>query len=585
MRTPGTTFLTAPSAVGLLLGGMLGVLALGPALRPGYLLSYDMVFVPDQPVTRMTLGTDGSVPRAVPNDLVVVLASHLLPGDVVQKILLLLVFALGGWGVGRLLDRPLPTAVATCAYLWNAYLLERLVIGHWAFLLGYAALPWVLGFARGVREARPGALPRLTVTLAITGLSGSTGLAIAGALALVVLAWPPGVRRRGRALAVTTLVVLGAASPWLIPSLTRPGGLPTDPAGVAAFASRADTPLGVLGSVATLGGIWNSAAWPAERANPVVATATLLLVLACLAAGLLPLRRAWGATADAVVVACAAAFVLSVAAALPLFHVPMRHLVTNVPGGGLFRDGQKFVAPVALLIAVCAGLAVEQIARHARQGAWLLAFAPLVLLPSLAWGVHGRLNPADYPPEWQLLRDAVSARLVPGESVAVLPFTYYRRFAWNDERVVLDPMPRWLSAAVLVNDDLPLSTGTIRGEDSSAARIRAAMQEGAPLTSSLAAEHVGLVVDERDQPDPHGDRSSLADLPIVWQRGSLALHTVPGARPDTGDNPPPVGIAGALLTLLVTFGAVLLSRRGGAASIRRLLLREDTKEGGHGGRA
>jgi hypothetical protein len=547
-----------------------------------------MVFVPDQPLTAMTLGTDGSVPRAVPNDLVVVLASHLLPGDVVQKTLLLMVFVLGGWGVGRLLDRPLPAAVATAAYLWNAYLLERLVIGHWAFLLGYAALPWVLGFARGVREARPGALPRLALTLAVTGLTGSTGLVIAGAVALAVLVWPPGVRRRWRASAVTALVVLGAASPWLIPALTRPGGLPTDPAGVAAFASRADTPLGVLGSVATLGGIWNSAMWPAERANPVVAIVTLLLMLVCVAVGLLPLRRAWGATADAVVVTSVAALLLSVAAALPLLDAPMRHLVTDVPGGGLFRDGQKFVTPVALLIAVCAGLAVEQAARHAREGAWLLAFAPLVLLPSLAWGAHGRLDPADYPPEWQALRGAVSARLVPGESAAVLPFTYYRRFGWNHDRIVLDPMPRWLDAPVLVNDDLPLSSGTIRGEDSSAARIRVALQKGSPLGPALVAEHVGLVVEERDQPDPNGDRRSLADLPIVWQRGSLALHAVPGATPETADNrdnPPPIGIAVALLTVLVTVGAVVLSRRGDAASIRRLQPREDTKEGGHGGRA
>ena len=518
-----------PGAAGLVVGGLLGLLALGPALCPATCLSYDMVFVPDQPLTAMTLGTDGSVPRAVPNDLVVVLASHLLPGDVVQKILLLAVFVLGGWGVGRLLDRPLPATVATSVYLWNAYVLERLVIGHWAFLLGYAALPWVLGFARDVRDARPGALPRLALTLAVTGLTGSTGLVIAGALAMVVLAWPPGVRRRGRALAVTALVVLGAASPWLIPALTRPGGLPTDPAGAAAFASRADTPLGVVGSVATLGGIWNSAMWPAERANVVVATVTLVLVVVCLGTGFPSLRRAWGSTATALLAAAAAAFLLSIAASLPLLDVAMRHLITDVPGGGLLRDGQKLVAPAGLLVALCAGLAAERAARHAREGAWLLAFAPLVLLPSLAWGVHDRLTPADYPPEWQAMRDVVSARLVPGESVAVLPFTLYRRFSWNNDGVVLDPMPRWLDAPVIVNDDLPLSSGTVRGEDGSAARIRAVLRDGGPLGPALAAEHVAYVVDERDQPDPDGDRGALTDLPIVWQRGSLALYAVPGA--------------------------------------------------------
>jgi hypothetical protein len=553
-----------------LVGLCLGLLALGPALGPGYVLSYDMVAVPHQPLTALVLGTDGSVPRAVPNDLVVVLASHLLPGDVVQKILLLAVFGLGGWGIGRLLARPLPAVVATCVFLWNAYVLERLVIGHWAFLLGYAALPWVLDFARGVRESRRGALARLGLTLAVTGLAGSTALVLAGGLALVVLAWPSGVRRRGSALAVTVLVLIGASLPWLIPALTRPGGLPTDPAGATAFASRGDSPLGVLGSVATLGGIWNSAVWPAERANPVIATLTLLLVLGCLVSGFRPLRRAWGASADALFVAAAAAFLLSVAAALPGLDVVMRHVITDLPGGGLLRDGQKLVAPVGLLVALCAGLAAEQAARQARQGAWLLALAPLVLLPSLAWGVHGRLAPADYPPEWQALRDTVSARIQPGESVAVLPFTYYRRFAWNHDRVVLDPMQRAINAPVLVNDDLPLSSGTVRGEDRSAARIRAALQSGAALGPVLAAEHVAYVIDERDQPDPHGDRGALTDLPVVWQRGSLALHAVPGVSPDRHHDPPPVGSWAALVTLLVAFGAVGLSGRGGAASMRRL---------------
>lgn len=573
----------APVCAGV--GLLLGLLALGPALGAGYVLTYDMVFVPDQPVTSTVLGTDGSVPRAVPDDLVVALASHVLPGQVVQKALLLAVFVLGGWGVGRLLDRQLPAVVATAVFLWNAYVLERLTIGHWAFLLGYAALPWVLGLARDVRAARPGALARLAVALAVTGLAGSTGLVLAGALALVVLAWPPDVRRRARAVGVTALVLLGAALPWLLPALTRSGGLPTDPAGVAAFAARADSPLGVLGSVGTLGGIWNPAVWPTERANPVVAGVTLLAVLGALAAGAGPLRRAWGPTADALLAAGAAAYVLAVAATVPGLDTAMRHLVTGVPGGGLLRDGQKLVAPAGLLVAACAGLAVERLARHARQGAWLLAAAPLVLLPSLAWGVHGRLDPAGYPPEWPALRAAVAARVQPGQAVAVLPFTYYRRFGWNHDRVVLDPLPRWLPARVLVNDDLPLSAGPVRGEDPAAARVRAALAHGDPLGPALAAEHVAWVVDERDQPDPHGDRAALAGLPVVWSRGSLALHAVPG--PVAGDrrDQPPVGVAVGALTLAAAIGALGLSRGAGAARVRAPQEQQDRRQGGHDGRA
>ena len=41
--------------------------------------------------------------------------------------------------------RPLPARLAAGVfYAWNPYLAERLLIGQWALLLGYAGLPWVL---------------------------------------------------------------------------------------------------------------------------------------------------------------------------------------------------------------------------------------------------------------------------------------------------------------------------------------------------------------------------------------------------------------------------------------------------------
>src|SRR5439155_14656960 len=59
----------------------------------------------------------------------------------------------------------------------------------------------------------------------------------------------PGRQARQRAAAgLGAVAVLAAGSlPWLIPSLARP--VYADPAGVAAFAARADTPFGSLGSL------------------------------------------------------------------------------------------------------------------------------------------------------------------------------------------------------------------------------------------------------------------------------------------------------------------------------------------------
>jgi hypothetical protein len=63
------------------------------------------------------------------------------------------------------------------------------------------------------------------------------------------------------------------------------------------------------------------------------------------------------------------------------------------------------------------------------------------------------------------------------------------------------------------------------------------------------------------------------------------LYAVPDAEPDQQNNPPAYGVAVGLVTLLAAFGAVVLSGRGGAASMRRLQRHTQTKEGGgHGGR-
>src|SRR6516164_9057505 len=138
----GTTLVGAGAA--LALGLCLGLLALGPGLHRGFLLSYDMVFVPREPFSAALPGL--APPRAVPSDLVIATASRIVPGDIAQKLVLLAIFVLGCAGAAALLDRePLLARLAGGVfYAWNPYVAERLIIGQWALLLGYAGLPWVL---------------------------------------------------------------------------------------------------------------------------------------------------------------------------------------------------------------------------------------------------------------------------------------------------------------------------------------------------------------------------------------------------------------------------------------------------------
>ena len=78
---------TAVTVDGLRAPGLLaGVLALGPVLlHRGFTLSYDMVFVPGIAVTASTWGMDGSVPRAVPERPAGRTAQPCRAGRLVQK--------------------------------------------------------------------------------------------------------------------------------------------------------------------------------------------------------------------------------------------------------------------------------------------------------------------------------------------------------------------------------------------------------------------------------------------------------------------------------------------------------------------
>ncbi|MFV0494552.1 MAG: hypothetical protein ACK5M9_05915, partial [Mycobacterium sp.] len=241
---------------------MLALLVVAPVLRPGYLLLRDAVSTPRSYLSDTALGLTAA-PRATPQDFAVALASGWIDGGLVVKALLVLGLWLAGWGAARLTAAVLPDAgsagefVAATLAAWNPYVAERLLQGHWSLLLGYGCLPWVAAAMLGLRSTggRAGFF-RLMFWIALAGLT-PTGLLLAATVALVCVAAPGEGRSRRLCAAVTCAVAVAGALPWLVASALGPP-LPTAAAvGVEVFAPRAETGLGTLGSLASLGGIWN----------------------------------------------------------------------------------------------------------------------------------------------------------------------------------------------------------------------------------------------------------------------------------------------------------------------------------------
>ena len=126
---------------------LVGLVVVLPLLAPGFVLTYDMVFVPHPRWSAELLGISPTLPRTVPTGLWVAAASSVVGGQVVQKVVLVGTFAGGAFAAARLVPARGTAArlAAGVLYVWNPFTYERLVFGHWALLLGYAILPAAVG--------------------------------------------------------------------------------------------------------------------------------------------------------------------------------------------------------------------------------------------------------------------------------------------------------------------------------------------------------------------------------------------------------------------------------------------------------
>jgi hypothetical protein len=526
--------LSGGGAVGAAVGLGLGLLALGPGLRRGFLLSYDMVFVPREPFSAALPGL--APPRAVPSDLVIALLSRALPADIVQKVVLLSIFVLACSGAAALLDREplLARLAAAVCYAWNPYVGERLIIGQWALLLGYAGLPWVLRgvLAPGLVSRRGAARLGLALLPAVIGGFAAMAITVLVAMPAVLLA------RSGRRAAVALTALTVGSLPWLIPSVLHP--VYVDPASVAAFAARADTPFGSIGSLLMLGGAWNAQTVP--KAYGGAWSALWLAVVIVALAGYMLLARPhkrWpglGLAAGAgLLIAC-----LGVTAA---GRDLLRSMIGTWPGFAVLRDAQQFVAPLALAEAVGFGLAVARAIKPRPFGKkWLSAerslsldatgtiygiiaiLAPLLLLPGLAWGAAGRLRPAWYPAGWLTAARVVDDRAVRGD-VLLLPFQTYRTFAWNHGEVMLDPWTLLLSRPVIWNDGTRVGHVELAPDDPRARALGGAIRGSGPLTGVLRAAGVRFVLD--DGPVA-GVGARLPGAVVIIDQPRLTVYQLPG---------------------------------------------------------
>ncbi|GAA10924.1 hypothetical protein [Gordonia alkanivorans] len=500
-----------------LLPGLIGV-------GPGYLLYRDAVSTPRTHVTDTTLGIGDLPPRAVPQDWFVAMASTVVDGGAAVTAILLAALVFAGVGFGRLAFRLVPGAgragavAAVLVAIWNPYVAERLLQGHWSLLVGYAALGWLLVAVVDLRD-RPGPVRFLQLggLLAAAGLT-PTGSVLAGiVLAVALIGRPVGLRST----IVVVLLWILSTLPWVVTSVISDATTTSAAAGVEAFGLRSEPGLGPVGTVLSLGGIWNADAVPASRTMWWAAVATFCFLLV-VAAGVVALWRRRGALDPLVRAIGILTVVVSILLVLSTFG-PGRWLlevaVEHIAGAGLLRDTQKFSALLVPGATLAVAAAVAAACRRVPSGFALAGVALLVVapLPDLAWGAGGSVRPVAYPDDWA----AVSA-IVPDDqgSVALWPADTVRHYRFADG-VSLDPAARMLRAPVIESGALTVDGEVVDPPSEHAAAVASALEAGGS-PEDLAALGVGWVLVENNSPPAR----LAADARLAHDGDDLRLYRV-----------------------------------------------------------
>jgi hypothetical protein len=477
-----------------------------------------------------SLGLSSASPRAVPLDALVAAAESIAGGALVGRVAVVVPLILAGVGCAYLLhSHSLAARLATSGFaIWNPYVIERLALGQWALLWAYAALPWLLLTMRRPPSIRIWFCRAIAVAAA--SITPTGGLIALGLVTVAVLRMSRG---RSHAHREVTAAVIGAIVlqlPWVLPALLSSASGTSDSAAVAAFRARPEHAGGVVLTLLGGGGVWDSDVVPASRAGGL-AWLGLVVLLVSLVAGFATVRSLLGRrTFEALSIAALVGLVLALASSVPGGESLLTSAVAHVPGAGLLRDAQKWIAPLVVLEAVAVGATVHRLVSvrpgvPARIVSLAVALAaPLLLLPDGPSTLRSTFTPVHYPRDW-----AAVARATGGVGVAaVVPEGSYRAFPWAPGRSVIDPAPRLLPTRTVVDDRLTVSGVTLAGEDPVAAEVNAVLSQGGDLSVGLARLGVTWVVVEHGT---HGAVPNLRSLSPVYLGTDVSLYRVTDAVP------------------------------------------------------
>jgi hypothetical protein len=446
----------------------LGVL--GPLLLPGYLLLLDFPGGPRIPwVSPFPLPSQAFVSAGAPVISLLRSLALVVPEET-PKLLIITSILVAGFGLFRFLSvclifRPIPALTGATLFAINPFVYDRALAGQLLILLAYAFLPWALPSL--MRLTREGTTRALIWSLAWTAAIGIINLQIGGVALLLLLTAITSAPRTSLVKlgflsgAVATLLVVNLY--WILPLAASTTPHTVGSGDLAAYGTRPHS-AAVLGAVLLLHGFWRLEFSTPLSNYPLIFLFSFIPLLAAAAAGVISAMTSerYRGPAAALGAAALVGLVLAMGTSFPPTAPISRFLFTNLPGYGLFREPQKWLALVALAYSVftAAGLQVLAVsfAKWRRHSSWILLLTPLLPLIAthiMLWGFQGRVDVSRFPTGWAHAEAETASQ---SGKLLFLPWHLYEPLPFTQARIVANPAPSYFTIPTLVSTSSGLST-------------------------------------------------------------------------------------------------------------------------------
>lgn len=448
------------------LGLLVGLLVVLPWVSGGYLLLLDWVSGPGSTIAPGLYGLSDNALDAMPWRLGVEALRTMLGPQATSWLIVLLPFPIAAAGAAHLVRMGrLPSYAAALMATCTPLVVDRVMAGHVAYLLGISLLPWLLSSALNARTQQRWFSARTTGWYAL-GIAVSPHMAWLGGVVLLTVTLLP--RISVRDIVRLVLTGLAAAAIYAYALVVILTGVPTlriGDADLAAFATQPG-PGGLLPTVLTLHGYWRD--WDNQVRTVLgpafwVVSAALAVVVVL---GLVAMLRAGNRRGRLAVAFITIGAVLACGAQGP-FGAVYRLAFDHVPLFSTMREPAKWLALVQLgyVIGFAAGIQrIQQAGRTSVRGpvAVVAAALPLAVLPALAWGLGGRVATSQYPVDWARAAEQLDSG--PARTL-FLPWHGYQPFDFTDGRTVATPAAAYFNVPVLSSS--AVEVGPLRSDSSS----------------------------------------------------------------------------------------------------------------------